>query len=281
MQEKDRRAPRPERIRAALTALWVAAALGMIFPTPANCTEAPNFPPFKYDILNADTGDLIGHGHYDFDQTAGGLVLRGENRYLNGEFDAEEDRLTEAGGEHLLPKLVRFRHDFYGADGALAVAARLDAETGLGVCGRAADGKMDLKSEQFKFPDDTYAGASVLLPIQEFVGQGNRGGSLKLHVFNCVPGPKLVAVAVSKEPKQFWARYPGSLEKVDIKPDFGFWTIVVLPFIPKLAAWFDPSAGALLVGARLQRYYKGIGIILVRARGVSEKSPSVMGAPPP
>jgi len=72
--------------------------------------------------------------------------------------------------------------------------------------------------------------------------------------------------------KQGWPDYPGELEKVDIKPNFGFFTVIVTPFIPKLAAWFDPSHDSLLVGAQLERYYKGAKIILVRARAASATS---------
>jgi len=56
------------------------------------------------------------------------------------------------------------------------------------------------------------------------------------------------------------------LEKVDVKANFGFWTVVIQPFIPKLAVWFDPSQRMLLLGAQLQRYYKGEKIVLVRKR---------------
>ena len=82
--------------------------------------------------------------------------------------------------------------------------------------------------------------------------------ALKLHVFNCAPTPKVIAVDLKAEVREHTlADYPGELEKVDVKPNFGFWTVVVEPFIPKLGVWFDPSQGMLLVGAQLQRYYKG------------------------
>ncbi len=160
--------------------------------------------------------------------------------------------------------------------------ARLDLRTGQGVCGKVVAGKMELIEEQLKIPDDTYAGASVLLPIQELVARGDRGRTLKLHVFNCAPTPRLIAVDVKLKPHpQTWIEYPGELEQIDIKPNFGFWTLVIQPFIPKLAAWFDPSQDMLLVGVQLQRFYKGTKIILVRKREASiSKAPTAAGSPP-
>ena len=78
-----------------------AFVLALILSRPAIAAEALNFPPSDFDILNADTGMLIGHGHYAVDQTAGNLILRGENHYLNGEYDTEEDKLTTAEDSQL------------------------------------------------------------------------------------------------------------------------------------------------------------------------------------
>lgn len=248
-------------------------------PIPAFSAEPFNFPPSDFNILDAGTGKLIGNGHYVVDRVGNQFVLRGENHYLSGEYDIEEDKLSATEiDDPSTPALMSFRHDFYNAAGTLMVAGRLDTETGLGVCGKVANGTMELKSAQLKFPADTYAGASVLLPIQDFVRR-DASGPLSLHVFNCAPSPKLIAVAVKRQAhKQIWQDYPGELEKVDIKPNFGFFTIIVTPFIPKLAAWFDPSRDSLLVGAQLERYYKGAKIILVRAR--SSDATSAANQPP-
>jgi len=248
----------------------VVLALTLTCARAAIAADALNFPPSDFDILNADNQQLIGHGHYTVDQSAGAIVLHGENRYLNGEYDTEEDKLT-TGGDSPLPVLHSFRHDFFNADGSPSIAARVDTETGEGVCGKAELGKLELTSEQLKFPADTFAGASVLIPIQDLISHGDREGVLKLHVFHCAPTPKLIAVDAKREPlMQPWIHYPGgNLEKIDIKPNFGFFTVVIQPFIPKLAAWFDASQESLLVGAQLQRYYKGARIILARKREAS------------
>jgi hypothetical protein len=274
--------PRDTRHLARSAALCAGAlVLALACARRANA-GALNFPPSDFDILSAESGELIGHGHYIVDQSATSVMLHGESRYLNGEYDTEEDKLTSAANSRM-PRLASFRHDFFNSDGSLLVNARLDLRTGQGVCGKVVAGKIELIEEQLKIPDDTYAGASVLLPIQELVARGDRGRTMKLHVFNCAPAPRLIAIDVKLKPHtETWVEYPGELEQIDIKPNFGFWTLVIQPFIPKLAAWFDPSQDMLLVGAQLQRYYKGTKIILVRKREASiSKAPTVAGSPPP
>jgi hypothetical protein len=252
-----------------LALTWVRAAVAATL----------NFPPSDFDILDADGGQLIGHGHYAIAEAGHDLTLRGENRYVTGQYDVEEDKLTSTSDDSV-PKLRSFRHDFFNADGSPSIAARLDTETGLGVCGKTEAGELALKSAQFKFPDDTYAGASVLIPVQHMVTHDD-GEVLKLHVFNCAPTPKLIAVDLKRSSHpQPWAPYPGALERVDVKANFGFWTVIVQPFIPKLAAWFDPSQQMLLVGAQLQRYYKGEKIILARKREALISTDKIPSPPP-
>ncbi len=265
--------------RAAL--IGGALLLALVVAPNAFAVELLNFPPSDFDILSADTGQLIGHGHYTVKQTATTRILRGENRYLNGEYDTEEDQLEIVEGS-ALPQLVSFRHDFFNADGTPSLQSRLDMATGVGICGKEVAGKLELVSEHLKLPDDTYAGASVLLPIQQLMTDRDRTHTLKLHVYNCAPSPRLIAIDVKPELEpQTWVHYPGELEKIDIKANFGFWTLVIQPFIPKLGAWFDPSRDMLLVGAQLQRYYKGTKIILVRRREASIVSPLTTDKAPP
>ena len=201
------------------------------------------------------------------------LILHGESRYLTGEYDVEEDHLALLdSGE--MPKLTSFRHNFFNADGSPALESRLDVATGMAVCGKDLEGNLQLDEQKLEIPDDTYAGASVLLPIQELVARGDRSHIMKLHVFNCAPTPRLIAVDIKLESRaQTWPEYPGDLEKIDIKANFGFWTLVIQPFIPKLAAWFDPSQDMLLVGraiaALLQRREDHP---VAQARGKSQKS---------
>jgi len=253
---------------------------------PAIAVDPLNFPVSNFDILSID-GKTIGHGHYTLDRTGTGLVLHGENRYLSGEYDIEDD-IMAAPPDNPMPTLTSFHHSFYSADGKFLMDGRMDSETGLGSCSRMVNGSLTPQTEQFKFPSDIYAGASVLLPIQDFMQRDDGKGTLKLHVFSCVPGPKMVAVQINQlAQKETWTHFPGELERIDIRPDFGFWTFMIKPFVPKLAAWFDPSQQWLLVGAQLERYYRGPKIILAReqppGRAVFEirKPPAIAASPNP
>ena len=64
------------------------------------------------------------------------------------------------------PRPLSFEHNFFNRDGSPFIVGRLDTETGLGVCGKTEDGKLHLIQDEFKFPGDIYAGASVPMPIQ-------------------------------------------------------------------------------------------------------------------
>jgi hypothetical protein len=270
---------------------WMVVSIAILCAAssrPAIGAPALNFPPSDFDILDADTAKVIGHGHCELDRVGDELFLHGLSRYATGEFDTEEDQLS-APPDRPLPLLMSFRHEFYNADGSLFIDSRFDRKTGVAACGKTENSKLDLNSERVEAPEDTYAGLTLLLPVQDYLHRAGRGRVLKLHVFSCVPTPKLVAVDVTPQAQSTsWANYPGQLEKIDITPNFGFWTVVIQPFIPKLGAWFDPSRDALLVGAQLQRYYRGPKIIMVRSRepsvsvnGAVKKSPSVAGTPPP
>lgn len=258
----------------------LTAAFAILPARRADCVETLNFPPSTFDILSADTGKLVGHGRYTLERENGGFVLRGENRYLSGDYDIEEDRMV-ATEERPLPALISFRHSFYHPDGKLFIEGRMDAESGEGSCSQSSGGKMSTTSEKFRFPADTYAGVSVMVPIQDFLRRNEGSGILKLHVFTCAPSPRLPAVEVIPEQgTSTWEYYPGALIKTDIKADFGFWTFVIQPFLPKLAGWFDPSSRWLLVGAQLDRHYRGEKILLVRSREESAAAGGESKTPP-
>ncbi len=118
-------------------------------------------------------------------------------------------------------------------------------------------------------PDDTWAGASIVIPIQDLLRAGVKGESRPLHVFNCAPSPKIFAISVNFDPgNAVWTSYGAEAMRVEVRPEFGWWNIFVASFIPKLHAWFDPSDGWAFVGDEAARWYKGPKIMLVkRGRG--------------
>ena len=103
----------------------------LLIASRVGAVEELNFPPSDFDILSAETGQLIGHGHYTVKQTASTRILHGENRYVSGEFDTEEDQLSIVEGRPL-PQLVSFRHDFFNDNGTPSLQSRLDVSTEIG-----------------------------------------------------------------------------------------------------------------------------------------------------
>jgi hypothetical protein len=256
------------------TALAVLSAPGLAAPTELMGVGPPDFV-----ILSPDGARRVGLTHYSIIRRAGALILRGENRFGSGEYDIETSRLTPAGdGE--LPTLVDFNHIFYSAEGTVILESHADLRTGLASCIDRRSGAAKLAAAPIEFPPNTWAGASVILPIQRFLRDGGHG-KLSLNVFNCAPSPKVIAVEVTPEPypQRLPGYLPGAVE-INAKPDFGWLDFIVSPFVPKLHAWFDPGRDFEFVGAMLSRYYGGPEILMVTARAAAPVPHSQPTAPP-
>jgi hypothetical protein len=251
--------------RALATALAVAV-FWLAGPEPAGLAEefVLHFPPVSFEILNPNTGQAIGYGKYTVEHVTAGALLKGESHFLNGDYDAEEDEMVITP-ERPVPALASFRHTFYRKDGSIEREGRADIRSGAGWCETTEHGRQEIESAKFEFPSDTYAGASILIPIQDYLERGETSVPLHLHVFSCVPGPKLLEIEAQSSGGTRWPHYPGTLVRVKVTPDFGFWNLFLRPFIPKITAWFDPAAGWDFVGADLERYYRGPKIRLVKA----------------
>ena len=114
-------------------------------------------------------------------------------------------------------------------------------------------------------PDDTWAGASIAIPIQDLLRAGVKGESRPLHVFNCAPSPKIFAISVNVDPgNAVWTAYGAEAMRVEVRPEFGWLNVFVASFVPKLHAWFDPNDGWTFVGDEAARWYKGPKIMLVK-----------------
>jgi hypothetical protein len=254
---------RQRRLAVAAFATIVALA----WAGPAFSANALSFPPTDFTILNPDSGVAIGRSSYRVESTPDGGTLRGENGYFDGETDVETAHLQlVAGGE--LPRLTEFDHTFYNADGSILKRAHVDLTTGAATCIDNSGGQKSVQSDVLSIPQDTWAGASAVIPIQALLRAGDRGVSRSLHVFNCAPGPEIFAISVNIAPRDaVWTNYGADAIGVELRPDFGWLNLIVAPFVPKLYAWFDPSDGLAFVGDEAARYYKGPPIMLVKTRG--------------
>jgi hypothetical protein len=250
--------------KRALIVAALAIVLTIARAQSAFSEESLSFPPTDFTILNPNTGATIGHSQYRVESTADGAHLRGDNNYLDGQTDVETAhiRLAANGGQ---PRLTEFDHTFYNPDGSILRRAHLDLKSGAATCIDDAEGQKSDQSEVLSIPDDTWAGASIVIPIRDFLRAGDRGVSRPLHVFSCTPGPKIYAISVIIDPgNAVWTTYGAEAMRVEVRPDFGLLNLVVEAFVPKLHAWFDPNDRMMFVGDEAARYYKGPPIMLVK-----------------
>jgi hypothetical protein len=247
---------------------WIVAALALVLTIArarsAFSAEALSFPPTSFAILNPDTGVAIGRSRYRVESTPAGATLRGDNGYFDRQTDVETAhiRLGAGGGK---PRLTEFDHTFYNPDGSILKRAHLDLKSGAGTCIDRAEGQKSDQSEVLSIPDDTWAGASIVIPIRDFLRAGDKGVSRPLHAFSCAPGPKIFAISVIMDPgNAVWTTSGAEAMRVEVRPDFGLLNLLVAAFVPKLHAWFDPNDGMTFVGDEAARYYKGPPIMLVK-----------------
>jgi hypothetical protein len=221
-------------------------------------------------IFDPDGGVAIGQGHYNLSHVGGVDVVEGENKYLNGEYDREEQSVKPAV-RGMPPVLVNFQHQFFNPDGSMQYTDSLDARTGHAACRRFDSSPPDVRETTLEVPADTYAGSAQLM----FVVGRLRGAAVKIrfHSFNCIPDPRIIAIkATPLSGLVPWSMYPGKLVKIEMTPDFGWLNIFIAPFIPRIYGWFDPADRFQFVGGQFDRYYKGRHILMVRAR---EAKPAV------
>jgi hypothetical protein len=229
-------------------------------------------------IYAPDSGQIIGHGQYSVSHVDRFEVVKGEDKYLDGEYDHEEQRLEPGAGD-LPPVMVQYQHRYFNADGTEQYEESLDARSGDATCKFYESAAPDTHETILKVPPDTYAGATQLMLL---VGRLRQAApKITFHSFNCIPGPKIIAIEATplSEPAT-WAMYPGNLVKMEMKPDLGILDVLVAPFIPKVYAWFDPANAFNYVGGRFDRYYKGRHVLMVRTHDANPVARSSASASP-
>ena len=252
---------------ALLDVLMTLTLTGASNPLETNVDpdSAFDFLPTDLTIFDPHEKQVIGHGRYSVTQTNGTEVVQGENEYLDGRYDQELERLR-LGTPGETPILLSAEHSFFDADGSLRLVDRLDASSGAASCTVDVSGAAQVRQSTLTVPADTYAGATQLMLVVVRLRQGQRE-RIKLHSFNCLPGPKIIPIEASVAAKQErCAIYPGELARIEIEPDLGWLGILVAPFIPKMEVWFDPADKWNYVGAMFDRFYKGEHILMVRTR---------------
>lgn len=213
-------------------------------------------------ILNPDSRQVIGHGHYQVTHLHDALLFEGENRYLDGEYDREVQR-AERIADGAPPVLVSYQHSFFAADGSPQSLDTLDAKTGILACTLYGAGAPEVRQSKVEVPPDTYAGSTQLMLLVGRLREGAR--DITMHAFICLPGPRIVAIKVTPPATTVkWAMYPGDLVKVELVPDFGWLGALAGPFIPKSYGWFDPGDDFNYVGGMFDRFYRRRRLMMVR-----------------
>jgi len=240
----------------------------MITGGARRASAAISFPPTTFAILNPDTGAVIGQSKYSVEGNAEGGILHGESSFYDGQSDVETGRLIGVSGDGM-PKLVEFDHTFYDANRTIVERSHVDLKSGASVCTHTSSGKTTDTEEVLQFPEDTWAGASVVIPMQHYLRAGEKELP-GLHVFNCAPGPKIFAISLQTDPgPAIFTPYGKEALRVEVRPDFGWINIIISPFVPKLHAWFDPAKEWAFVGDEAARYYQGTKIMLVKTHPIA------------
>jgi len=253
-ESAPRRAPVRHCVAAAALVAWcLSAAIAYAGPF--------DFPPSDFNIMDANDTQVIGHGHYEATPDGNGYeTALGEDRFNDGEYDIERDKL-ELRGDDQVPRMVTFEHTFFNPNGSLQRVSEVNFQSGLTSCIQYKNGQAVVHRKVLQFPPDTFAGAAIVIPLKGYLLRGNRS-EIVLHDFNCIPGPEILKVKAYPQPPSEWAHFPGEVVRVDIKPDFGWLNVVAALFVPEIRAWFSPSDDWRFVGGNFTRFYKGPMIIL-------------------
>ncbi|HYA35216.1 MAG TPA: hypothetical protein VEF03_06325 [Candidatus Binataceae bacterium] len=271
MKSREKPCSIARSIRATAACIVLGAVLIAIAPPNVSAQDRRSSTMTEFDILNPSSGALIGHARYVFEYEGANLTITGENRYQSGEYDLEQDSLGK-NPDGDMPVLLRFRHMFFRADKSTEYDASLDTTTGEAACVNFLSSPAgERKAATLDVPPDTYAGASLLIPIQAAMRHGGSAAT-ELHAFNCAGAPRLLKVEIKPAGERRWNRYPATVMRADLKADFGFWDFMIQPFLPKLVAFFDPADDLAFVGGQLERYYRGPKIELVRSQTSPEQS---------
>jgi len=225
--------------------------------------RAFDFLATNLTIFSAADRQIIGHARYSSSRGSDGTdLIRGENKYLDGAHDIELDYL-KPGDSGEAPILVRHEYSSFNADGSPQFVETFDPASGAASCVEYVNGADQIRQATLEVPSDTYAGATQMMFIVATLRQ-RQLETIEFHSFDCAPMPKIFLISVSvPTQREEWPMYPGKLVKLELQPDFGWLSILITPFLPKIYAWFDPNDNWNYLGALYDRYYKGPHILTV------------------
>jgi hypothetical protein len=224
--------------------------------------KKPGFDGLQFKILSPDGKETIGHTSFTVLQSNSTEEIKGETRYVDGEHDSEDVRLSTKDSESIF-RLDTYEHSFFNADNTLHLVDTLDAKSGVASCTSYSSGSMKVRKTQLVVPADFFAGASGLMMMVGSLRHGNR--EIRFHAFACAPGPEIFNVEVSVPDRaEHWPFYQGELFRLDMRPDLGALNLLIAPFLPTMDAWFNPHDNWNYVGGEFDRYFRGPHVLTVR-----------------
>ena len=254
----------PKARRRVYVLLPLACLANCWFAANLSADESLNLNTANFAIYSHDGGTIIGRGHYGVQRLAAGAMVLGDNSYADGERDVERDTV-EFPSHAQMPVLVRFEHSFFSADGSPRLIGWADLKSGKASCMSYAAGRAKTLAAILNFPADTYAGATLLIPLEYSLRRG-LPTPIKMQAFDCAPGPTLVPLeATVNSQHHHWRYYSGDLVQVDVDLNQGWLNLLFQPLLPKRQLWFDPQNDWNYVGGLIQHYfYGGPQVLLVR-----------------
>jgi hypothetical protein len=248
-----------EKMIAIILLLAFAIATGVpawriAFASDSKRMSVPNSQILDLKILSADSKQTIGTTSFTISSDGSKETINGKTTYVDGQRDNEEERIQLINGRL---RLEHYEHSFFDAGGAITMLDKLDRASHSGACSRREHGAMQTRTAAFDLPTDTFGGGSQLLIVMASLRQGSH--KIDFHAFACVPGPWVFEVnAMVPARAARWPLYPGDLIRLDLRPNLGVGlNLVIAPFLPKTAAWFDPHDNWKYVGGEFNRYFGG------------------------
>jgi hypothetical protein len=242
--------------------LSLVASVAVWSTADASEAAAFDFRGAQFKILSPDGKQTIGTTHFMTSRGNSIEEIKGETVYVDGQHDSEDEHLS-LRGDRALPKLDSYVHAFFNSDGSLLMVDTLDAKSGIASCTKYASGGAKVRRSKLDVPADSFAGASGLMTIVGWLRQGSR--EIRFHEFACAPGPAIFSVEASlPASSEHWPLYPGSLARLDMRPDLGALNFLIAPFLPRIDAWFNPSDDWNYVGGEFDRYFRGPHVLTVR-----------------
>jgi hypothetical protein len=235
---------------------------------PANVSGASDrqlhgFLFADFTLLNPDTMTLVGRARLNtVKSSANQELVRVEYKFTNGTHDVDEDWLR-LGPDDKKISLVKYKHTFFNSDNNLDLINEADMISGHASCTRYLNGQPETLRAVLEFSHDTYAGPAIILPVRDFVQNGNQSKD-EFHYFSCSPSPKLYVIRMAVQQDVHRNFHHGALDEVDLQPQFGILNFLMSAFVPEVKLWFDPARNFELVAAQSVRYFRGPKFLMVR-----------------